>query len=149
MNNAKGSVLTRDELDFMEAQFKGTVENTEEPELDENDLALIDEAIEAYNIPRKFIFSSKVSEIHPLRRSERAGHAKEAVIVTKGGKRVKHLKGEEAEFKLNYTEITGNPPKKIGRKKCEPLWNMKKDKWVVPGIRDKALRKKVEAGLNG
>jgi hypothetical protein len=56
---------------------------------------LLSEALKIYGIAPKFVFASKeISE-------------DEIVIVTKGGKKVRHRKGEAAQFTLSFTEITG------------------------------------------
>jgi hypothetical protein len=62
--------------------------------------ALMTEALNVYGISPEFVFDSKeLSE-------------DEIVIVTKGGKKVRHTKGAAAQFALSYTEISGNPEEK-------------------------------------
>lgn len=61
---------------------------------------LLSEALKIYGIAPKFVFASnELSE-------------DEIVIVTKGGKKVRHTKGAAAQFALSYTEISGNPEEK-------------------------------------
>jgi len=60
---------------------------------------LISEALKTYKIPPEYVFAS--------RENEEAG---EAVIVTNGGKKVVHKKGEAAKFELSQMEITGEKP---------------------------------------
>lgn len=60
---------------------------------------LIAEALKVYKIPEKYVFAS--------REDPETG---EAVIVTHGGKKIRHKKGEPAQFELAETEITGALP---------------------------------------
>jgi len=66
-----------------------------------NDLLsdLIEEACKVYEIPRQYVFASKV---YP---------EGEVVIVTHGGKKFRHRTGEPAKFALTEIEITGQLPK--------------------------------------
>jgi hypothetical protein len=63
------------------------------------DQALIDETLKVYNIPREFLFHSRIDPT-----------TGEAVVVTHGGKKLRHKKGENAKCELTQTEITGRPP---------------------------------------
>jgi hypothetical protein len=69
---------------------------------------LIDEALNVYKISRKYLFAAKA---YP--------ETEEVVIVTNGGKKVRHRKGEKAKFKLTEVEITGEIPKQ------EMIWDAK------------------------
>jgi hypothetical protein len=69
---------------------------------------LIDEALKVFKIQRKYLFAAKA---YP--------ETGEVVIVTNGGKKVRHRKGEEARFKLTDVEITGEIPKQ------EMIWDAK------------------------
>ena len=69
---------------------------------------LIQEALKVYKIPERYVFASR--EI-----PERG----EVVIVTHGGKKIRHKKGEAAKFELTYTEISGELPKE------EMIWDKK------------------------
>ena len=60
---------------------------------------LIEEALRVYKIPREHLFASGIDS-----------ESGEAVIVTKGGKKLRHLKGEKAKFKLIEVQITGELP---------------------------------------
>ena len=69
---------------------------------------LLEEALRVYKIPQEYVFSSKVYL-----------ETDEVVIVTHGGKKFKHRKGEPAKFELTETEITGEPPEE------EMVWDEK------------------------
>ena len=73
--------------------------------MEKEEKAIIDEALKIYKIPKEYVFASRVDV--------KTG---EAVIVTNGGKKFRHKKGEPAKFELTYTEITGELPKQ------EPTW---------------------------
>lgn len=61
---------------------------------------LLSEALKIYGIAPEHVFASKeVSE-------------DEIVIVTNGGKKIRHTKGADARSKLSYLDITGNPEPK-------------------------------------
>ena len=60
---------------------------------------LIEEALRVYKIPREHLFASGIDS-----------ESGEAVIVTNGGKKLRHLKGEKAKFKLTEVQITGELP---------------------------------------
>jgi hypothetical protein len=57
---------------------------------------VIDEAIKLYKIPQQFVFSSSFDE--------KAG---EAHVLTFGGFKIKHKKGEKPKFELTPVQITG------------------------------------------
>ena len=63
------------------------------------DQALIEEALKVYKIPKEYLFHSRVD-----------ANTGEAVIVTHGGQKLRHRKGEKAKRKLTETQITGNRP---------------------------------------
>lgn len=69
--------------------------------MDDKDKALIEEAKKVYGIPGQWVFASRVDKIRDA-----------AVIVTNGGKKVIHKKGEAAKFKLSEVEISGFLPKR-------------------------------------
>jgi len=73
---------------------------------------LIEEALNVYKIPREHLFHSRIDR--------KIG---EAVVVTNGGKKLRHRKGEKAKFTLTEVQITGKVPeeeliwyKKLGQK---------------------------------
>lgn len=76
--------------------------------MNEKNESLVEEALKVYKIPSKYVFASRVDE--------KTGEAR---IVTNGGKKVIHKKGEPARFELTQTEITGEPPEQ------ELVWNEK------------------------
>lgn len=59
---------------------------------------LLKEALKLYEIPPEFVFASGV-------------HGDTVNVVTHGGKKVIHKKGEPAKFKLTPVQITGIPPR--------------------------------------
>lgn len=66
----------------------------------DTDKALLEEALKVYKIPPQWVFASSVNQ------------EKDTVtIVTNGGKKVIHKRGEAAKFKLSMTEISGFLPK--------------------------------------
>jgi len=70
--------------------------------------ALIEEAMKVYKIPKEYVFGCRVDpDTH------------EAIIVTRGGKKLRHKFGEKAQFELTETDITGNPPEQ------EMVWSEK------------------------
>jgi len=69
---------------------------------------LIAEGCKAYGVDRKFLFSSGIDP-----------HTGEAVILTHGGKKLRHKKGHKAKFELTETQITGNLPEQ------ELVWSEK------------------------
>jgi hypothetical protein len=73
----------------------------EDMNMEEKDKALIEEALKVYEIPKQWVFASRVDKI-----------ANAAVIVTNGGKKVIHKRGEAAKFKLSEVDISGFLPKK-------------------------------------
>jgi len=87
----------------------GAVEPVEEePELSEEDLAVIKAGCEAYGIESRFVFNARIDRL-----------SGEAVILTNGGKKVRYLPGyeEKKDFrKLNEIEVTGINPKNEKRK---------------------------------
>jgi len=68
--------------------------------MEKEEQALIDEALKVYRISRRYVLGNRVDP-----------ETNEAVIVTHGGKKFRHKKGETAKFELTETEITGEPPK--------------------------------------
>jgi hypothetical protein len=64
------------------------------------DEKLIDEVLKVYKIPSEYVFAVKA---YP--------ETQEAVVVTNGGKKVRHRKGEKAKFILTEVDITGEIPK--------------------------------------
>ena len=66
---------------------------------EEKDQELIEEALTAYNIPKEWVLASRVDKEQDA-----------AVIVTHGGKKIIHKRGEKAKFKLTITEIAGILP---------------------------------------
>lgn len=67
--------------------------------MEKEEKALIDEALKTYKIPKGYVFASGVDV-----------ETGKVVIVTHGGKKIRHRKGEPAKFELTYTEITGELP---------------------------------------
>ena len=67
--------------------------------MEKEENTLIDEALKIYNIPREYVYACRAYV-----------EDGEAVIVTNGGKKLRHKKGEPAKFELTYTEITGELP---------------------------------------
>jgi hypothetical protein len=72
----------------------------QERPLSKEDEKLISEALKTYKIPRKYLFHARID-----------AETGEAVIVTSGGKKLRHRKGSEAKFQLDEVQITGQPPK--------------------------------------
>jgi len=62
---------------------------------------LLDETLKLYGIPPQWVFSSRVNN-----------ETGEVVIVTNGGKKIKHMSGSPATCKLTEVEISGFLPKK-------------------------------------
>jgi len=60
---------------------------------------LIEEALKVYKIPKEYLFHSRIDT-----------NTGEAVIVTHGGKKLRHRKGEKAKCTLTETQITGKLP---------------------------------------
>jgi len=60
---------------------------------------LLDEACRTYKIPAEHVFSHRV---YP--------ETDEVCIVTRGGKKFRHKKGEKAKFQLTHVQITGELP---------------------------------------
>lgn len=133
----KKRVLSEEERDFMEAQASGLVMDAKEPELTEEDFTLIEEAIEVYNIPTEYIFNGSVTPIHPLKQAYMGGHTKIAIIVTNGGKKITHLRGDKAKFELTEIEITGVFQKE------KRIWNKKLKQFVPIKKRDKKAKNKL------
>jgi len=63
------------------------------------DRDVIEEALKVYGIPKSFVVSSGIDAA-----------TGEAVILTRGGKKLRHRVGGKASFELSETEITGNVP---------------------------------------
>lgn len=68
-------------------------------ENEKTEQALIDEALKVYKIPKEYVFNSRIDH-----------NTGEAVILTRGGKKLRHRKGDKASFDLSQTDITGEPP---------------------------------------
>lgn len=62
---------------------------------------VIEEALKVYKIPEEHVFTSGFDEPTDV-----------AVIVTNGGKKIRHKKGEAVKFALTIIDITGKAPKK-------------------------------------
>lgn len=65
------------------------------------DEELIEEARKVYGIPKEFVFNSGIDH-----------NSNEAIILTRGGKKIRHKAGAKAKMKLSETDITGNVPDK-------------------------------------
>lgn len=65
------------------------------------DKVLIEEALAAYEIPPQWVLASRVDRAKDT-----------AIILTYGGKKVTHKRGEAAKFKLSEVEISGFLPKR-------------------------------------
>lgn len=76
--------------------------------MEKEEKALIAEALEVYKIPEKYVFASRAYM-----------DTGEAVIVTCGGKKIRHRKGEPAKLELTEVQITGELPKE------EMVWHEK------------------------
>jgi hypothetical protein len=76
--------------------------------MEKEENVLIDEALKIYKIPKEYVYACRAYV-----------EDGEVVIVTNGGQKLKHKKGEPAKFKLSYTEITGELPEQ------ELVWNKK------------------------
>ena len=57
---------------------------------------LIDEALKVYGISPENVFNSRIDK-----------ETGEAVIVTNGGKKIRHRRGEAAKYELTGTDIAG------------------------------------------
>jgi hypothetical protein len=64
----------------------------------DQDLDLLNEALKAYGIAPRYVFSWRPCE------------GGEIVVVTCGGKKFRHKKGNPALFQLSETDITGEVP---------------------------------------
>lgn len=91
----------RKELD--DAKGAAIVVAGDKIELSKEDLKLIDEACKAYKVPSEYVMNSRI---------DAAGHA---VILTKGGAKVRYAKGMEVE-PLSQIRITGVNPDAKKRK---------------------------------
>jgi len=63
--------------------------------------SLYEEALKVYEIPPQWVFAARFDPVRDA-----------MVILTNGGKKVIHKKGEPAKFKLTYEQISGFLPKK-------------------------------------
>ena len=72
------------------------------------DQALIQEALKVYKIPKEYLFHSRID-----------ANTGEAVVVTHGGKKLRHKKGDNAKVELTETDITGKLPEQ------ELIWSKK------------------------
>ena len=68
--------------------------------MDKEGESLLEEALKVYSIPPEHVYASRVY-----------AEPDEVVIVTNGGKKFIHRKGEAAKFELTEAEITGEWPK--------------------------------------
>jgi len=68
--------------------------------LSKDEQKLINEALKVYKILKEYLFHARIDP-----------NTGEAVIVTNGGKKLRHRKGEEARFQLTEVQITGEIPK--------------------------------------
>jgi len=73
----------------------------EKHEMKGKEKALFEEALKVYEIPPQWVFAARFDPIRDA-----------MVIVTHGGKKVIHKKGEPAKFKLTHVQISGFLPKK-------------------------------------
>ena len=69
---------------------------------------IIREALKVYGIAGKYVFSSGIDKA-----------TGEAIILTNGGKKFRHRKGEPAKFELSHVQITGELPEQ------EFVWDAK------------------------
>jgi hypothetical protein len=69
---------------------------------------LFEEALKVYGIPKEHVFHSRVDL-----------ETNEVIIVTRGGKKIRHGKGEPAKLTLTHVDITGELPK------VEMVWDSK------------------------
>jgi len=60
---------------------------------------VVEQALSLYNIPKKYVFHCHVD-----------AESGEAMIVTHGGKKLRHRMGEKAKCELSETQITGKLP---------------------------------------
>jgi hypothetical protein len=79
----------RESMIEMRERYAGVLFSKEE-------LALIAEAIKVYKIPKEYVFSTSIDQ-----------KTKEAKILTYGGRKVRHRKGEPAREILTPVQITG------------------------------------------
>jgi hypothetical protein len=79
----------REHVIEMRERYAGVLFSKEE-------LALIAEAIKVYKIPKEYVFSTSIDQ-----------KTKEAKILTYGGRKVRHRKGEPAREILTPVQITG------------------------------------------
>lgn len=93
--------------------------------MEEKDKALINEALKVYGIPPQWVFASRVDKIKNV-----------AVILTWGGKKVMHKKGEAAKYKLSKVEISGFLPKE------EMFWSDR----LTRGAPIEAIREELQKG---
>jgi hypothetical protein len=76
--------------------------------MEKNEEVMLKEALKVYGIPPQYVFSSGVY-----------ADIGEVVIVTNGGKKIRHRQGEPAKVQLSETDITGELPKQ------ELVWHEK------------------------
>jgi hypothetical protein len=76
--------------------------------MDKEERKFFEEALKVYKIPEEFVFSSRIDREN-----------NEVVIVTAGGKKLRHRKGEAAKAKLSEVDITGILPE------VEMVWDSK------------------------
>jgi hypothetical protein len=67
--------------------------------MNKEEKALVDEVLRKYKIPAEHVLGARA---YP--------QIGETVVVTKGGKRVRHRAGEDAQFELSCSDITGELP---------------------------------------
>ena len=110
LKDRKASLEERERLLEERERVSRAIAN-EEPEerpLSKDEQKLITEALKVYKIPREYLFHARIDP-----------NTGEAVIVTNGGKKLRHRKGEEAKLRLTEVQITGERPKE------EMVWHKK------------------------
>lgn len=94
--------------------------------MEKEEKKLLDEALKVYKIPPEHVFASRVyAEID------------EVCIVTNGGKKFRHKKGEPAKFELSYTQITGELPED----EKETVWHKKLNQGITLGGLGRLIKK--------
>ena len=86
----------------MDMKAKKTQSNDEKEAMNMDKYeALLEEALKVYGIPPQWVFASRVDREKDT-----------VIIVTHGGKKVIHKRGEAAKVKLTMVEISGFLPKR-------------------------------------
>jgi hypothetical protein len=87
--------------------------------------ALLEEALKVYGIPPQWVFATRVDREKDT-----------VIILTYGGKKLTHKRGEAAKFKLSHVEISGVLPKK------ETLWSDRLNQGItVDELRKRQIKK--------